>query len=147
MPASLARVLFLKSRAQYGPGYGLRLGDALVSEGLSDHFVTQAFPSTPPQPWDHQPMTARQEDGLWKRAKIDLIIPGSYDHEEWFQGTGNLDPLPHWFGYTLAYRIVSPYLTASRTAAKAVKTESEIVYKPYARIHKNSAGSTATNHG
>lgn len=140
LPASLARVLFLKSRAQYGAGYGSSLGEAFVSEGLADHFVAEALPSTPPQPWNHRPMTARQEAALWKRAKIDLIIPGSYDYEAWFQGTGNLDPLPRWFGYTLSYRIVSPYLTARRTASRAVGTAAEVVYKPYAERHEASRG-------
>ena len=76
VPASLARILFLNSRARYGPGYGVTLGDALVSEGLSDHFVAEAFPKTPPQPWDHRPMTSRREAALWHRATRDLIIPG-----------------------------------------------------------------------
>ena len=88
VPASLARVLFLSSRIRTGPGYGITLGEALVSEGLSDHFVSQAFPKTPPQPWDHRRMTARQEAGLWRRAQRDLIVPGAYDHPLWFFGAG-----------------------------------------------------------
>ena len=69
LPASLARILFLNSRIQAAPpALGQTLGDALVSEGLSDHFVAEAFPNTPPQPWDHRPMTARQESRIWKRA-------------------------------------------------------------------------------
>ena len=133
VPASLARILYLNSRAREGPGYGETLGDALVSEGLSDHFVAQAFPKTPPQPWDHRNMTARQEAGIWRRAKRDLIIPGSYDHAEWFETGSN--SLPHWSGYTFAYRLVAPYLAAGRSASQAVKTDAEIVYKPYATTH------------
>ena len=57
LPAGVARVTFLSSRIRTGPGYGITLGEALVSEGLSDHFVAEAFPKTPPQPWDHRPMT------------------------------------------------------------------------------------------
>ena len=110
VPASLGRILYLNSRAREGPGYGETLGDALVSEGLSDHFVAQAFPKTPPQPWDHRNMTTRQEAGIWRRAKRDLIIPGSYDYAEWFQGVGGTGALPHWSGYTFAYRLVAPYL-------------------------------------
>ena len=110
LPASLARVLFLSSRIRTGPGYGVSLGEALVSEGLSDHFVAQAFPKTPALPWDHRAMTARQEAGLWKRAKPDLAIPGAYDHPLWFFGAGGRNALPRWSGFTLAYRIVSPYL-------------------------------------
>ena len=120
LPASLARVLFLSSRIRTGPGYGITLGEALVSEGLSDHFVAQAFPRTPPQPWDHRPMTARQEAGLWKRARRDLVVPGGYDHPLWFFGAGGKNALPRWSGFTLAYRIVSPYLASGRKPAKAV---------------------------
>ena len=94
LPASLARVLFLSSRIRTGPGYGVTLGEALVSEGLSDHFVAQAFPQTPPQPWDHRRMTARQEAGLWKRARRDLAIPGAYDHPLWFFGAGGKERAP-----------------------------------------------------
>jgi len=136
LPASLARILFLNSRAQAGPGYGLTLGDALVSEGLSDHFVAEAFPKTPLQPWDHRTMTARQEAGIWKRARIDLIIPGSYDYADWFLGPKTSTALPHWSGYTFAYRLVSPYLAAGRTASQTLTTEAELVYKPYAKAHQ-----------
>jgi hypothetical protein len=136
LPASLARVLFLSSRIRTGPGYGITLGEALVSEGLSDHFVAQAFPKTPPQPWDHRSMTARQEAGLWKRAKRDLIVPGGYDHPLWFFGAGGTSALPRWSGYTLAYRVVGPYLSKGRLPSKTVRTDAETVYKPYAAAHR-----------
>ena len=138
LPASLARVLFLSSRIRTGPGYGVSLGEALVSEGLADHFVAQAFPQTPPLPWDHRKMTARQEAGLWKRAKPDLAIPGAYDHPLWFFGAGGRNALPRWSGFTLAYRIVSPYLTSGRKPSKAVATDAETVYKPYLRAHRTT---------
>jgi hypothetical protein len=136
LPASLARVLFLSSRIRTGPGYGVSLGEALVSEGLSDHFVAQAFPKTPPLPWDHRAMTPRQEAGLWKRARPDLAIPGAYDHPLWFFGAGGKNALPRWSGFTLAYRIVQPYLTPTRTPAKAVGTNAETVYAPYLKAHR-----------
>ena len=138
LPASLARVLFLSSRIRTGPGYGITLGEALVSEGLSDHSVDQAFPRTPPQPWDHRQMTARQEAGLWKRAKRDLVVPGGYDHPLWFFGAGGRNALPRWSGFTLAYRIVSPYLASGRKPAKAVATAAETVYAPYLKAHRTA---------
>ncbi len=138
LPASLARVLFLSSRIRTGPGYGITLGEALVSEGLSDHFVAEAFPKTPPQPWDHRPMTARQESGLWKRARRDLDIPGAYDHPLWFFGAGGKNALPRWSGYTLAYRIVGPYLSKNRSPSRAVRTDAGTVYKSYATAHKTT---------
>ena len=129
-------MLYLSSRIRTGPGYGITLGEALVSEGLSDHFVGQAFPKTPPLPWDHRKMTARQEGGLWKRAKPDLAIPGAYDHPLWFFGAGGKNALPRWSGFTLAYRIVRPYLASGRMPSKAVATPAEIVYKPYLKAHR-----------
>ena len=138
LPASLARVLYLSSRIRTGPGYGITLGEALVSEGLSDHFVAQAFPKTPAQPWDHRKMTARQEAGLWKRAKRDLAIPGAYDHPLWFFGAGGKNALPRWSGFTLAYRIVAPYLSSRRTPSKAIWTDAETVYKPYLKAHRTT---------
>jgi hypothetical protein len=137
LPASLARILFLNSRIQAAPSaLGQTLGDVLVSEGLSDHFVAEAFPTTPPQPWDHRPMTARQESRIWKRAKRDLIIPGSYDYSDWFLGTGTSTALPRWWGYTFAYKMVRPYLAAGMTASRAVTIDAESVYAPYAQAHK-----------
>jgi Predicted Zn-dependent protease (DUF2268) len=136
LPASLARVLYLSTRIRTGPGYGITLGEALVSEGLADHFVGQAFPKTPPLPWDHRKMTARQEAGLWKRARRDLAIPGAYDHPLWFFGAGGKNALPRWSGFTLAYRIVRPYLTANRTPARVVRTPADVVYKPYLVAHR-----------
>jgi hypothetical protein len=136
LPASLARVLFLSTRIRTGPGYGLTLGEALVSEGLSDHFVAQVFPKTPPLPWDHRRMTVRQEAGLWKRARRDLAIPGAYDHPLWFFGAGGKNALPRWSGFTLAYRIVRPSLTSTRTPARVVRADAETVYGPYLRAHR-----------
>jgi hypothetical protein len=138
LPASLARVLFVSSRIRTGPGYGVTLGEALVSEGLSDHFVAQAFPRTPALPWDHRKMTPRQEAGLWKRAKPDLIVPGGYDHPLWFFGAGGKNALPRWSGFTLGYRLVSPYLAAGHKPAKAVGTDAETVYGPYLKAHRAS---------
>ena len=137
LPASLARILFLNSRLQAAPPpLGQTLGDALVSEGLSDHFVAEAFPKTPRQPWDHRPMTARQESRIWKRAKRDLVIPGSFDYSDWFLGTGASSALPRWWGYTFAYRLVRPYLATRMTASRAVTIDAESVYAPYAQAHK-----------
>ena len=78
-------------------------------------------------------MTARQEAGLWKRARRDLVVPGGYDHPLWFFGAGGKNALPRWSGFTLAYRIVAPYLASGRKPAKAVTTDAETVYTPYLR--------------
>jgi hypothetical protein len=38
-----------------------------VTEGLADHFVAEAFPDTPPQPWDNA-LSGDQETDLWRQA-------------------------------------------------------------------------------
>ena len=54
-----------------GPGYGITLAEALVTEGLADHFVAEAFPDTPPQPWDHA-LSAEQETRALAKGASDL---------------------------------------------------------------------------
>lgn len=135
MPATLARELYLSSRIRTGPGFGLTLGEALVSYGLSDHFVEEVFPATPPQPWDHRPLSPADEAKLWRRAKPDLEIPGGYDHPLWFFGAGGKQALPKWVSYTLAYRIVNAYLDEGHRATDAVGTHVSEVIGPYKRAH------------
>ncbi|GLS81512.1 DUF2268 domain-containing putative Zn-dependent protease [Paracoccus marinus] len=87
-----------------GPGYGRSLGEALVSEGLAGHFVTQVLGGAP-DPWDQTPPTA----GLAKRA-ITEWARRDYDHALWFQGRGNLRK---WAGYGLAHRLLADHLDAN----------------------------------
>ena len=131
VPATLARELYLSSRVRTGPGFGITLGEALVSSGLSDHFVEETFPATPPQPWNHRRLSKPQEAKLWRRAERDLNIPGGYDHPLWFFGAGGKNALPRWSGYTLAYRIVDAYLDGGHRATEAVGIDASTVLEPY----------------
>ena len=135
VPATLARELYLSSRIRTGPGFGVTLGEALVSYGLSDHFVEEMFPATPPQPWNHRPLSPAQEAKLWRRAKPDLEIPGGYDHPLWFFGAGGKNALPRWASYTLAYRIVDSYIDDEKRATDAVGTGADAVISPYKAAH------------
>jgi hypothetical protein len=119
LPGSVAHELHHSSRIRTGPGYGNTLAEALVSEGLADHFTEEAFPKTPPQPWDHS-LTKAQEKSLWRAARGVLDIPDGYDHEAWFVGGGNA---PRWAGYSLAYDIVGAYLDHHRSASEAVAVD------------------------
>jgi len=107
----------------------------LVSYGLSDHFVEEAFPATPPQPWNHRKFSEDQEAKLWRRAKPDLEIPGGYDHPLWFFGAGGKNALPRWSGYTLAYRIVDAYIDEEHRATDAAGTEVSAIIGPYKSAH------------
>lgn len=94
-------------------GYGATLGEAIVSEGLADHFATEVTGSAPPF-WtdvDLPPAVVRQaEDAL---AAVD------YDHPAWFFGQGSL---PRWVGYALGWRLIATYLERhpEETAASLV---------------------------
>jgi hypothetical protein len=46
VPAMVAHEVHHSSRIRTGTGYGATLGEALVSEGLADHFASQVFPHT-----------------------------------------------------------------------------------------------------
>ena len=89
-----------------GPGYGLTLGEALVSEGLAGHFALELFGGEPE---------------LWERLRSDIVKPYTsqlhdswqrtdYDHNAWFFGTGDL---PRWLGYTAGFNLISRYLAVS----------------------------------
>jgi hypothetical protein len=127
IPAILAHELHHSSRVRMGPGYGITLAEALVTEGLADHFAAEAFPDTPPQPWDNA-LSAAQEAGLWRQAEPVLKAPGGYDHRAWFFGGGDL---PRWAGYTLGYRIAEAYLGDDRSASSAVGTSANAVIERY----------------
>ncbi|HBT4722680.1 TPA: DUF2268 domain-containing protein [Klebsiella quasipneumoniae subsp. similipneumoniae] len=88
-----------------GPGYGLTLGEVLVSEGLAGHFTLELFGGDPE---------------IWESLKTDIIQNYTpqlyeswhrtdYDHNAWFYGTAEL---PRWLGYTAGFNLVSKYLAA-----------------------------------
>lgn len=100
--------------------------EALVSEGLADHFARAAFPEAPAPPWA-EPLPAAEEAELWARAQAEG--DGGYDHAVWFYGTGDL---PRFAGYRLGHRIVAAYLERTgRTAADAVSDHAATVVAAY----------------
>lgn len=84
-----------------GPGYGRSLGEALVSEGLAGHFVTQVLGGAP-DPWD----AAAPGNGTARRALTEWARP-HYDRSEWFMGRGKLR---RWTGYGLGNRLIAAHL-------------------------------------
>nr|WP_111301525.1 DUF2268 domain-containing putative Zn-dependent protease [Paracoccus saliphilus] len=84
-----------------GPGYGRSLGEALVSEGLAGHFVTQVL-GREPDPWDAArpvPGCLRQVGHLWARR--------DFDFDEWFHGRGKIRK---WTGYGIGHRLIAEHL-------------------------------------
>ncbi|NHN83576.1 hypothetical protein GOB93_02835 [Acetobacter musti] len=96
-----------------GPGYGLTLGEALVSEGLAGRFV-QHLLRTPPEPWECAvgeevlPDFMPSDEQLWTRP---------YDHAGWFFGAGGR--YPRWLGYSLGFWLAGCWVRSVRPEGEA----------------------------
>ncbi len=90
---------------QAGPGYGTTLEEALVSEGLADHFVIESLGGAP-EPWCVA-LDDRQVRAVLAQAEPVLHDP-SVDLQRWFRGDGGR--VPEWSGYSLGWRLVGSYL-------------------------------------
>jgi uncharacterized protein YjaZ len=102
-----------------GPGYGRTLLEAMVSEGLADHFSIELL-GAPVPPWSDA-FPRDQTTQLLERARPEFDST-SYDHERWFFVAS--PTLPRWTGYTLGFRLVEAYQAAhmGATAADLVNT-------------------------
>jgi hypothetical protein len=124
---TVAHELDHSKRILDGPGYGTTLGEALVSEGLADTFSVDAYPKTPPVPWDE----ALQPNELDRLAAIGRANAATIDtrevHSQWFFGAGDL---PRWAGYTIGASWVRDFLTAHQqidATAATVLSANEIL--------------------
>ncbi len=87
-----------------GSGYGRKLAEAFVSEGLAGHFVKQFF-DNPPEPWE----CALDSEGLHAHFPDPSTLEATnYDHAAWFFGSGG--HRPRWIGYTIGYALVGKWL-------------------------------------
>ena len=89
-------------------GYGNTLLQAVVSEGLADHFSIEVSGITPP-PWS----VALEGDDLqnWiDEASNSWHQP--YNHSDWFLGT-SID-IPRWAGYSIGFELVKSYLASNQ---------------------------------
>ena len=112
------------------PGTG-GLGDAIVTEGLAEHFIDELLPDTPPRPY-LGPMSPELESSLWEKAKRHLRWGAEYDYGEWFSGGPDL---PSGAVHKLGYRIVGAYLAADkRPPSKLVAVDAAVVIAEYERI-------------
>lgn len=102
-----------------GPGYGRTLLEAMVSEGLADHFSIELM-GAPVPPWSDA--FPRDETERYLEVALPEFDSASYSHERWFFGPSA--PLPRWTGYTLGYRLVEAYRVGrpGESAAALVNT-------------------------
>ena len=100
LPATIAHELH-HARRWRGPGYGSTLLEALVSEGLAQHYEAQDRGEAPV--YAHIPADL---PALWATVQAELGASG-YDHARWFFGGAEL---PRWAGYTLGFELVRRFL-------------------------------------
>jgi uncharacterized protein YjaZ len=102
-----------------GPGYGRTLREAIVSEGLADHFSEEVF-GPPVQPWSDA--FPREDTARYFDVARPELGSSSYDHDRWFFNASAT--LPRWTGYTLGYRLIETYKSSrpGTTAALLVST-------------------------
>jgi Predicted Zn-dependent protease (DUF2268) len=106
-----------------GPGYGRTLLEAMVSEGLADHFSVELLGAAEP-PWsDAFPRDQTERYLQLARPELDST---AYDHERWFFGSSST--LPRWTGYTLGFRLVEAYQAGhpGATAAQLVNASATV---------------------
>lgn len=101
-----------------GPGYGTTLLEAMISEGLADHFAMELL-GAPLAPWSDALPAGETARYL---ALAGPELDGPYNHDRWFFG---IDPaIPRWTGYTLGFRLVEDY------TARHPATAAELVHTP-----------------
>lgn len=86
-------------------GYGSTLLQAMISEGLADHFSMEVTQSGPPI-WS-KVLTATQLESLQQKASQDWNS-SPYNHSRWFFGNG--EDIPRWTGYSIGFELVRLYL-------------------------------------
>lgn len=90
---------------QAGPGYGVRLAEVLVSEGLADHFTVEVLGGRP-DPWCLSLTSGELVSAA--RAAEPMLWETNIDLARWFYGDPR-EKLP-WSGYSLGWWLVDRYL-------------------------------------
>ena len=86
-------------------GYGKTLLEALITEGLADHFEKE-ITNKNPNPWSVA-LDKSQIKQMMKRAEKEYNNK-NYNHNEWFFGSKEKG-IPRWTGYALGYNLVAEY--------------------------------------
>ncbi len=89
---------------------GDTLLEAMIFEGLADHFAIEATGRNKPSPWSYA-LTPEQKNIFLNKVSAEWKQP-TYDNDLWFFGS-KPDVIPRWTGYTLGYDLVAKYLQAN----------------------------------
>jgi hypothetical protein len=85
-------------------GYGRSLLEAVITEGLADHFAIE-ITGKEPFPWSLALEDAELE--TWTENAREVWNEPSYNHNAWFFGSDG--KIPHWTGYALGFHLVEQY--------------------------------------
>jgi hypothetical protein len=117
------------------PDYDLTLLECMVNEGLADHFMVEVL-NCEITPWASA-LTEEQIQENIIRVKPFLRIKNEWWTTEfsekyfdpWMFGRGGEEPIPHWTGYSIGWKIVEDYLNVhpDATASSLVWTHAEII--------------------
>jgi uncharacterized protein YjaZ len=95
-------------------GCGGSLGEAVVAEGLADHFAREVTPGVL-MPWT-RPLG--QVPGWICRTYLKLALHRAYyDRRIWFFQGSRLRGIPRWAGYSLGFEVVGRYLSLTKKMA------------------------------
>ncbi len=86
---------------------GDTLLEAMIFEGLADHFAIEATGRSKPSPWSYA-LTTEQKKKCLAKAREEWKQT-TYDNDLWFFGS-KPEIVPRWAGYTLGYDLVATYL-------------------------------------
>ncbi len=101
------------------PGYGLSLGEAMISEGLATLFEEEYSGKTP----IYAQVNIKQEE--IDKAKKNLNNK-KYNHSDWFFGGTDTQ---RWFAYTYGYKMSKAYSQKlNKTAAELVNTPAKLFF-------------------
>lgn len=116
-------------------GYGFRLAEVLVTEGLADAFDAE-INGGDGNPWNH---AIAAEDWLMVMELAELELwADAYNHNAWFFGwNSHGNPLPRWAGYSIGYHLVKTYLAANPDARPSQMTGTpapEVIGRAWAHL-------------
>lgn len=87
-------------------GYGKTLLEAIITEGLADHFDLEVFGGNPPL--HCKALKENEIKNLLSKAKNEFDN-NKYDHNAWFFGSKTKN-IPRWTVYSLGFYLVGKYL-------------------------------------
>lgn len=104
LPAMIAHEMHHAKRRR-SAGYGNSLLEAVISEGLADHFSMEATNIQTPR-WSKAIQGQQLQDFI--ETASETWNNSNYNHPKWFFGT--TAEVPRWTGYSIGFELVKNYL-------------------------------------